>query len=282
MIERLCRRGVITRVALVRAGIVAGMGEDGADAGSLVGTMTEIPRGQLAREKGLLERKADLRRREVLTIGMVLIELGFCSRQAVANALARQISDESPLGEIMVGSGSLTPEQLILALCEQEQRLEAMAVREAEGKRPDAEAEVDPFSVYEERAPRVEKDSKVKKKKKKNQRAERKRLGLPKWAMPAAAVGILSAAAPYAGFSFLANRPLTVPKPDASAASPIQRWLSAGGLTWKMKEEPLPTLTPVTTSAVAASASIKATVSVPVSGSAARGPSAWRAASIRH
>lgn len=128
LMERLCRRGVISRVSLVRAGLVLGLVDfdAGSEAEGLAGTMDQIPPEEIEREKQLLAKKEALRRSERLALGKILVDLGFCTRQKIADALARQLHDDSPLGEILVSTLAITPEQLTVALAEQEQRIEAL------------------------------------------------------------------------------------------------------------------------------------------------------------
>jgi len=128
IMERLCRRGVISRVTLVKAGLVVGLvdAEVGQEADSLAGAMGRIPAEELEREREVLARKDTARRSERLALGKILVELGFCSRQRVAAALARQLKEDSMLGELLVRELAITPEQLTVALCEQEYRLEAL------------------------------------------------------------------------------------------------------------------------------------------------------------
>lgn len=133
IMERLCRRGVISRVTLVRAGLVLGLVD--IDAGgdeSLSGAMDQIPPEEIEFEKQLLVKKDALRRSERLALGKILVDLGFCTRQKVAVALTRQLREDLPLGEMLVTMLAITPEQLTVALAEQEQRIEALVAPRTE------------------------------------------------------------------------------------------------------------------------------------------------------
>ncbi len=262
IMERLCRRGVISRVTLVRAGLVLGLVDfdGGTDEGQLAGAMNQIPPEEIEYEKKVLAKKDALRRSERLALGKILVELGFCSRQTVASALARQLREDSPLGEMLVGMLAITPEQLTVALSEQEQRMEALiAPRAVMGSEEPADvAQVEPQSEAEattaepskpesDKESRTEKrassgsDSSSKKKRSaKSRRDERDEnrsrrllLGGGGLALVAVGVGITLAVMYRPGPRPAATAALPVPLPQATAIDPMGGRRSRIDVPWR-------------------------------------------------
>jgi tetratricopeptide (TPR) repeat protein len=195
ILERLCRRGEISRVALVRAGLVVGLvdSEFGGDDQGLTGAMNQIPPEEMEAEKTVLARKGALRRSERLALGKILVDLGFCSRQKLSAALAKQVTDDAPLGEILVRELAITPEQLTVALCEQEQRLEQLIFPQHAPEEPTRA--VTTFlqpETAEAQPEKPKKDPESTGKKKKGGKGKKGDDGLPRWAIPAAIGGAVA------------------------------------------------------------------------------------------
>lgn len=122
--ELLIRRGAITRTELIQA-----LDEQKRKRRPLGKLLLEL--GSLKNEELLTdalhwqELKIKTRRQGRFRLGEILVEQNVITREALAEALVRQIDHPLSLGELLVQARVCTPEQLIDGLLAQEDRLNA-------------------------------------------------------------------------------------------------------------------------------------------------------------
>ncbi|MNX10425.1 bacteriophage N4 adsorption protein B [compost metagenome] len=122
--EILIRQGVLSRASLQ-------------DALELQARQPGTPLGEILRTKGVPERAIEeaLHRQQIkdqlryggqARLGEILVKRGAISRQQLLDALLAQIDQPLPLGETLVRQGMASPEQVYLALEQQEMTLDAL------------------------------------------------------------------------------------------------------------------------------------------------------------
>ena len=99
-----------------------------------------VPADQIDRLLSWRARKQELCYQGYERIGDILISQRTITSEALGQALMAQVDDPRPLGLLLASSGSITPEQLVAALEEQDRRRNRLAWREEEdvlhGTRP--------------------------------------------------------------------------------------------------------------------------------------------------